>query len=243
MSDIIEQLLRAQRAAFTACLKEAVELDDVWQAVARARADMDTAASAQLNRDELISLHGQLLTQSDALIRAAVASVVAQQIARVTELAQRDAVTGIGNRAAFDARLRAEMMRARRYGRSLALALLDLDDFKTINDRAGHPAGDRVLASVARGLQSSLRETDVVFRYGGDEFAVLSPETSAAAFAAAWQRVAQTWQAGNNERFKATISCGVASFPQDATDETELLRVADERLYASKRARRTGNKQ
>ena len=171
-------------------------------------------------------------TLNDKLDRALAASAGAWFQARSTA-ARVDPVTGLPDRAAFELCLRDEIARAERYGREFSLVLLDLDDFKTINDRFGHPEGDRVLAQVARTLRAKLRRTDQIFRYGGDEFAALCPETGRKALHAVLERLeARTEQLGSLE---VTISWGVASFPADAASVTELVRLADERLYTRKR--------
>lgn len=104
-------------------------------------------------------------------------------------LSRRDPLTGLRNRRAFFERLEAEHERARRYDRPWSLAYIDLDNFKTMNDRFGHAAGDAVLRYVADALQSRLRRTDTVARLGGDEFAVLMPETDAAAAASTLEQL------------------------------------------------------
>ena len=237
---IIEQVWRAQRQMLEAQLASAVDLAGVRRATETMRAAMSAEINTrceQLENWELVALQSRLIAQCDDWVFTALAAVMKNQMMRLTEFERRDAVTGLGNRSAFDARLREEIGRARRYGRSLALALLDVDDFKAINDRLGHPVGDQMLASLAHTLQSSLRSTDAVFRYGGDEFAALSPETSAAALTAALQRAAHDRRASKAASAVLAVSCGVASFPHDATSETELLCIADERLYIDKRAR------
>jgi diguanylate cyclase (GGDEF)-like protein len=171
-------------------------------------------------------------TLSEKLDRALAASAAAWFHARSTA-ARVDPVTGLPDRAAFELSLRDEIARAERYGREFSLVLLDRDDFKTINDRFGHPEGDRVLAQVARTLRAKLRRTDQIFRYGGDEFAALCPETGRNALHAVLERLeARTGQLGSLE---VAISWGVASFPADATLGAELVRLADERLYTRKR--------
>jgi diguanylate cyclase (GGDEF)-like protein len=96
---------------------------------------------------------------------------------RLRERADRDRLTGLYNRQAFDSVLGAEVARYQRYLRPFSLLLLDIDHFKSINDRYGHPTGDSVLENVGRVLTRTLREVDVAARYGGEEFAVLLPET------------------------------------------------------------------
>lgn len=150
-----------------------------------------------------------------------------------------DAVTGVLSRAALDNRL------AKWVGptgpRHFALCFIDIDDFKSVNDRHGHPAADRALAAIASRLQAVLRTGDIVARYGGDEMVLLVAGVESAE---QWSAVEQRLQAALNEphEFEATdeqISCsvGVAFFDRvDPTSAADLLREADRRMYESKRA-------
>jgi diguanylate cyclase (GGDEF)-like protein len=174
------------------------------------------------------------------LLCCAVEAYVNDRTRHLAEQAQRDPLTRLFNRAVFDQRLHDELARARRYGRALSLVLLDLDQFKLINDRFGHPAGDEVLQQFANLLQSSLRQTDVAFRYGGDEFAALLPETVSAAAGHMLQRLQERLH--HSLRIAQLhepvgLSCGSASFPADADSALALLKVADARLYEEKRAK------
>jgi diguanylate cyclase (GGDEF)-like protein len=152
-------------------------------------------------------------------------------------------VTELPNRAAFNRKLRDEIERARRYGREFSVVLFDVDRFKSVNDRFGHLVGDQTLAQVARMLKSSLRQSDAVFRYGGDEFAAICPETSGGAMAHALRRLESNilaWRGESSVSEHLDVSWGVASFPADSAEENGLISKADERLYACKRARRRG---
>lgn len=146
-----------------------------------------------------------------------------------TDEARRDSVTGLSDRVAFETFLLEEVERAKRYQRTFSLILFDLDDFKSINDLFGHLEGDRVLAMVANVLTRTLRRSDRVFRFGGDEFAAVCFESGESAMASVLQRI----EAGLGE---LRISTGVATFPGEANDGQELVRLADERLYECKRA-------
>ena len=122
---------------------------------------------------------------------ALLARAVDQARREVEKLAITDPLTGIYNRRHLSERIRDEFVRMRRHPRSLSLALVDLDGFKQVNDRFGHEAGDRVLVTVAQRLRTGLREVDIVARFGGDEFVILLPETSAGQACMVCERILQ----------------------------------------------------
>ena len=148
--------------------------------------------------------------------------------------AQTDFLTGLGNHRLFHERLRHEMDRAERYGRPLSLIAFDLDDFKFLNDLHGHQEGDIVLRRVAVAAMEGLRGSDIACRIGGEEFAILLPETGKRAARAAADRLCARVRALPDGIRTTTVSCGVASFPSDATNVTEFLSAADAALYAAK---------
>ena len=192
----------------------------------------------ELSKEDLIGLQSRLHAAVDERFHAAIEEWFAQRAEKLTRLAERDVLTQLPNRAAFERRLRDETLRARRYGREFSVVLFDVDGFKLVNDRYGHPAGDRVLAAVARGLQQSLRQSDAVFRYGGDEFIALCPETPGRAIAALLRRIEDALCAPRAQAELVEgvgVSWGIASFPADATDAEELIRLADRRLYDRKK--------
>jgi diguanylate cyclase (GGDEF)-like protein len=153
-------------------------------------------------------------------------------------LRDQDALTGLHNRRAFMRQLDVEVERAVRYGRSLTLVLCDVDHFKLLNDTHGHPGGDRALCHVAEVLKTGLRTGDGAFRVGGDEFALLLPETSGAQAAVAVRRISDAFEQHTDPPFTGLrVSCGVATLPFDAGDAETLIRQADLALYAEKRAR------
>jgi diguanylate cyclase (GGDEF)-like protein len=143
-------------------------------------------------------------------------------------LADHDPLTRLLNRRAFVERLDGEVARAARYGHSFGLVLCDLDDFKELNDRFGHAAGDEALQRFGRTLQSALRKGDEAFRIGGDEFALLLAEASDADAREVVRRVSAPLK-------DLRASFGVASCPEDARDPQTLFRLADAALYEAKR--------
>ena len=161
----------------------------------------------------------------------------------MADRALRDALTGLGNRRAFDERIGEETARAERYGTELALAMIDLDDFKEVNDRHGHPIGDQLLVQVGQILVTTLRATDIPLRYGGDEFAIILPETSKTE---AWV-VAEKIRAalgelrlvvGDGTTIGTSGSIGIASYGAAADSAYALLAAADAALYRAKRSGR-----
>jgi diguanylate cyclase (GGDEF)-like protein len=156
-------------------------------------------------------------------------------------LADRDPLTGFFNHRYLHERLGEEVVRAQRSRRPLSLLMLDLDDFKLVNDTFGHLFGDRVLVWVAERIRATLRVSDVPARYGGDEFAVILPETDPDAARHAAERILATFR---EQRFEAEgrsalpigVSVGVASHPLDGRTPTQLIDAADRDLYRMKRA-------
>jgi diguanylate cyclase (GGDEF)-like protein/putative nucleotidyltransferase with HDIG domain len=145
-----------------------------------------------------------------------------------------DPLTGLANHRAFQERLHAEVARARRHDRPLTLAMIDLDRFKQINDLAGHATGDRVLAELGARLRSALREEDLLARIGGDEFALLLPETDEPAAHAVLERVRRMLERDPLvDGIHVTISAGICGIDRAGDAET-ILRLADGALYWSK---------
>jgi len=153
-----------------------------------------------------------------------------------------DPLTGLYNRRLFSESFEKELNRARRYGLPLSIVILDLHRFKEVNDRYGHPRGDEVLRAAASTLQKALRTSDSAFRIGGDEFALLLPQTDAVQAMALSRRV-ETVFADTLQPLQLAISVtmdhGVGTYPQDGEQADQLVRVADERLYRLKQANHT----
>jgi diguanylate cyclase (GGDEF)-like protein/putative nucleotidyltransferase with HDIG domain len=158
--------------------------------------------------------------------------------ARLTSLT--DALTGVGSRRLLEDKLEAECARAKRYRRPFSVAIMDLDNFKTINDVLGHAAGDEVLKKLAGCMKSQKRTPDILARYGGDEFVILMPETKARDAAVLLERVrAEIHQMKVAENVSMTISCGIAQGVPDHNDSSsEAIRRADLALYEAKSAGR-----
>ncbi len=155
---------------------------------------------------------------------------------QLEQLATQDPLTNVLNARAFSQELAQELSRNRRYGRPLALIYLDLDDFKSVNDAHGHATGDAVLRLVADAMRGAVRQADVVGRLGGDEFGVLMPETDGDVAHAAANRLVTGIRTVFRGTPSVTASIGVVAVSGTEAGTDELLRKADQAMYAAKRA-------
>lgn len=154
--------------------------------------------------------------------------------------ATRDPLTDLFNQRVFRELLEYEIMRAGRHGNRFAVVMVDVDNFKTVNDLHGHEFGDHFLQSFAINLHKSARQEDIIARYGGDEFALILPETGAEQAVMVGQRIQQqieqmTLVAPDGSRVKATTSAGIAIYPDHAADARDLFMIADNMMYKAKR--------
>jgi diguanylate cyclase (GGDEF)-like protein len=156
---------------------------------------------------------------------------------RLRAQATIDPLTGCHNRRGFDEILGVELARARRYGRPLTLVLLDIDHFKRINDDYGHEVGDNALQRIGRAVRHTFRSTDSACRYGGEEFALVFPETAkddGSKLAERLRDLVEKLPPNAEVPRSLTASFGVAAFPDDGDDPADLIRAADRALYAAK---------
>jgi diguanylate cyclase (GGDEF)-like protein len=174
-----------------------------------------------------------------ALLLADLAGAAVRSAATYASLAAQavtDSLTGLGNRRAFESRLDEEMAHALRYARPLALCLVDVDHFRDFNERGGHAAGDGALRLVGASMRSELRGADLGYRIGGDEFALILPETTAERAAVTVRRLAAAVSSAADSAL--TITAGVAQAPDHGTAREQLYRAADAALYVGKRGGR-----
>jgi diguanylate cyclase (GGDEF)-like protein len=207
---------------------------------------MEIPLEVSQGRSAVMRLHSGA-TRFDPAAKDAAAWIAAQALialenARLHGQVQRQAVTdeltGLANRRRFLAQLDAEVTRSRRNGSPLGIILADLDDFKRVNDTYGHEIGDEALRDFAAILQGTVRDVDLPVRLGGEEFAVLVPDTDLEGAALLAERIRQELEASrpshSGARFRLTASFGVSCFPSAAGPE-DLLSDADRRLYEAKR--------
>jgi diguanylate cyclase (GGDEF)-like protein len=173
-----------------------------------------------------------------AVVFMALGYILGRRIDELTRLSTTDTLTGLANRRAFQARLQDEWRRANRYVSPLSLLLIDIDGLKRINDERGHAAGDLVLRTAAHAINAAMRATDLGARWGGDEFAIVAPNTPRHSAQQLAQRLLGhvSEQAGARDA-AVTISVGVATFdpPHDSSEAAEsLLNAADAALYRAK---------
>ena len=168
--------------------------------------------------------------------------------AQLEKLSVTDGLTGLYNHRHFEERLADEFRRSQRYSDPVSLMMIDLDHFKSVNDRYGHPVGDRVLRGTAELIRSSIRDPDICARYGGEEFAVILPKTHVQGALAVGERIVRALRAkayplevadpatGRPAELRITGSLGIAFYPsKDVTTAELLVKHADEALYRAKR--------
>ena len=192
----------------------------------------------------LFSWNSQISRLILILTASLLSIAVVSRTRELLRLATSDPLTRLFNRAYVSERVGVEFSRAWRYRRPIAIAMVDVDNFKSFNDKHGHAAGDLVLKSIADALRSSFRKSDIVGRYGGDEFVIVMPETDARTAARKLDAFRETianapiHPSRTGKSITITVSAGLAGFPDDGTKQEDLLAVADARLFKAKDAGR-----
>jgi len=193
-------------------------------------------ASAGHFSNPLIAYWNAFVRLGSTLILAHLVASFRRSLAQERELARTDYLTGAFNGRSFAEAAEAEINRARRHGHVFSVAFLDVDDFKLVNDRLGHSAGDRLLRLTADTVRANVRAVDVVARLGGDEFAVLMPETDDRAAQVVLRRIRrQLLEAARREGWPVTFSAGIITWVEPPPSVDEMLRAADELMYTAKR--------
>jgi diguanylate cyclase (GGDEF)-like protein len=226
-------LQRYFRATAHLELRESQSLQ-LWEEALTSRRDL----TERLGRPVSLKTALMDVLSSAALVRVPVL-IEYDDLKRLQFNAITDPLTGLYNRRLFGESFDKELMRARRYSHPVALVLLDLHRFKEVNDKYGHPKGDDVLRVAAHTLKNSLRTSDSAFRIGGDEFALLLPQTDAGQAMALSHRVESAFDAEVRQLqlgVSVSMDHGVATYPQDGEGADILIRAADERLYRRKHA-------
>jgi diguanylate cyclase (GGDEF)-like protein len=210
--------------------------NEFWVRILRRRSDL---ADSQGKKISLKTAMVDVLSAAN-LLRVPVL-IEYDELKKLQVNAATDALTGLHNRRLFDEYFEKEMNRAKRYGQQLAIVILDLHKLKEVNDRHGHLQGDQVLQIAAATLRRTLRNSDFAFRIGGDEFAVLLPQTDIEQAVTLCRRVRTQYEselAPLELEIGVTLDFGVAVHPQDGDQKSALMGLADKRLYELKHSGR-----
>jgi diguanylate cyclase (GGDEF)-like protein len=185
---------------------------------------------------------GVCITIVDATETCMYQTKLDEALAIIAEQSVRDAMTGVYNRRKLEAAIADEVVRAVRYKRPLCMLMLDIDHFKRVNDTLGHLAGDEVIRHVAKTAMTCLRTSDIMGRYGGEEFGILLPEVASPGALVVGERVRSSVAASpasfEGKSVAVTISVGIAELRTDGSTPSNLVADADEALYASKKGGR-----
>jgi diguanylate cyclase (GGDEF)-like protein len=216
---VVRELTAAQERAMRALSRQVMAQLELRRVIAKLRRH----ATVQQQIEEQLQSYQEQLERANA---------------RLEVESTTDVLTGLMNRRAFDKRLEEELDRALRYGSKLSLAIIDIDRFKSYNDDLGHLAGDEMLRSLARVLMKSSRASDFVARIGGEEFAVILPNTDSQSARVIAERFREAVEAAPWEGRRMTVSVGVSTLVEPDVGGVALISAADRALYDSKRGGR-----
>ena len=193
-------------------------------------------ASGHQYSSQIIPIWNTLIRLAFFVIITLILSALRNAIDRERELARIDNLTGAVNSRCFYEMMQLEVDRFQRYGHIFSLAYIDLDNFKTVNDRFGHPEGDRALRKVVKAIRTHLRKTDVVGRLGGDEFALLLPETDEGAARITLAKIqVELHREMQGDDWPITFSIGVLTYGSTKLAIDEVVKMADQLMYSVKR--------
>lgn len=205
--------------------------------------DMGSTNKTYVNEDEISGIqrleNGDRIKIGNTIFKfISSQDMEAEYYDQLYQFSIRDGLTGLYNRKSFDDKLESEFSRCKRYGHNLSMVMFDIDHFKNINDTYGHLAGDAVLTNLAKLFGKFFRSVDFISRFGGEEFAVILPETPINGALLTTERiriaVAQNEVYVNQHTIRITISAGIAEYNQSLTSATALIEAADKKLYEAK---------
>ena len=207
-----------------------------WEAPTPESVTADSGIIHQILNEKLVSLQEKLeqVSQQSHSLHGENETLV--------RLAAKDGLTGLYNHAYIKERLKQEIYRCQRYQHSLSLLMIDIDDFKSLNDNYGHVVGDRVLKSLSMLMQEIVRPSDIIGRYGGEEFLVILPQTNSENSLAVAERIRENIEfhefevhPSKNKISRVTVSIGLCAYPDHGQTSEDLIAFADESLYAAKK--------
>jgi diguanylate cyclase (GGDEF)-like protein len=233
-------IFQMKKQGFPEKLTASVFIATAMVSLARFMVAVTGHGTSDYRNDNTVIQHVYLATFAMALISLSLGfmlMVTKRVQERLEYVASHDDLTGTYTRAIFFDLLSREIARSRRHSQPLSLLIMDIDDFKLVNDRYGHPAGDQVIKSFASIASTELRHHDVLCRYGGEEFAVLLPSTGLDEAAAVAERIRQEFSSvvTINNMPPSTVSVGVGSARNGQADMAQLIESADQALYIAKK--------
>ncbi|MCX8069073.1 MAG: diguanylate cyclase [Thermodesulfovibrionales bacterium] len=211
-----------------------------WLRIYENLCNSGTVKNVKFKKDDFVYEISGYFIRTEGDICVGKIQLVIRDITEEVKLYTSDPLTGLYNRRFISEYLHKEIELSKRYGKKLALAMLDIDNFKNVNDTYGHLIGDKVLKEISNVFIKTLRDSDIIGRYGGEEFVIVMPEIDKKSSLNALKRVLKNIEQNKIDVMKngfinVTVSAGVSSYPEDADNVTDLFILSDERLYKAKR--------